>query len=244
MVDPAPDRRVPALMPLGSRVVGILLWPRRTYSSVLAHGPWLDALVLTTLVSAVALTLFLATSVGRQAWVDQVVASLESWGRTLNDEEYARLEARAAVGRFVNPLAVLVVTPLMSAIVAALLVAVCNARLGAQATFRQGLALVAHSGIVAMLHRLVMLPHNYMAETLSTPTNLSVYFPTLSETGLLASFFGMIDLFVIWRVFVLAIGLSVLYGRRTQPFAAALFSAYAVIGFIIAAAKSVLAGTS
>ena len=30
---------------------------------------------------------------------------------------------------------------------------------------------------------------------------------------------GMIDLFVVWWVFILAIGLGVLYQRRTQPVA-------------------------
>jgi hypothetical protein len=242
MTDAAPDRRRTAPLPLGSRVIGMLLSPRRTSASVIAYGQWLDVLTLTTLVSSAALALFLTTSVGRQAWVDQVVGSIESWGVTLDDQTYARLEDRAAVARFVNPAALLIVTPLMTALVAAVLVAVCNAWLGARATLRQGLALVAHGGIITMIQHLVTMPHNFFKETLSAPTNLGVYFPTLSDTGFLATLLGAIDLFVVWRMLVLAIGLAVLYGSTTLRLAVALLSAYGAIGLLIAATKTVFTG--
>ena len=38
----------------------------------------------------------------------------------------------------------------------------------------------------------------------------------------------MIDLFLIWWLLVLAIGLAVLYRRKTQPIALALYGVYAV----------------
>jgi hypothetical protein len=53
----------------------------------------------------------------------------------------------------------------------------------------------------------------------------------------------MIDLFIIWWVIVLAIGLGVLYRRRTQPIAIALFVVYAVIAIGAAAIMSRLGGT-
>jgi uncharacterized membrane-anchored protein len=52
----------------------------------------------------------------------------------------------------------------------------------------------------------------------------------------------MVDLFVIWWVFVLAIGLAVLYRRRTQPIALGLFSVYAVIAVVVAAIMSRMGG--
>jgi hypothetical protein len=46
--------------------------------------------------------------------------------------------------------------------------------------------------------------------------------PMLSETSFAAHLLGTIDLFLIWYLFILAIGLGVLYRRRTQPIAISL----------------------
>jgi hypothetical protein len=54
----------------------------------------------------------------------------------------------------------------------------------------------------------------------------------------------MVDLFIIWYVIVLAIGLAVLYKRRTQPIAASLFIVYGVIAVVIALVKSSLGGSN
>jgi hypothetical protein len=54
----------------------------------------------------------------------------------------------------------------------------------------------------------------------------------------------MIDLFIIWWFIVLAIGLAVLYRRRTQPIAISLFAVYLVIILCAAAVMSALGGTN
>jgi len=53
----------------------------------------------------------------------------------------------------------------------------------------------------------------------------------------------MIDIFVVWWVFVLAVGVAVLYRRRTQPIAIGLFGVYAVIALAVATIMSRLGGT-
>jgi hypothetical protein len=60
----------------------------------------------------------------------------------------------------------------------------------------------------------------------------------LSETSFAAHLLGTIDLFLIWYLFILAIGLGVLYRRRTQPIEISLLSLYAVIALAIAVFKS------
>jgi hypothetical protein len=47
----------------------------------------------------------------------------------------------------------------------------------------------------------------------------------------------------VWWLFVLAVGLAVLYRRRTQPIAFGLFGVYAVIALGVAAVMSRLGGT-
>jgi uncharacterized membrane-anchored protein len=52
----------------------------------------------------------------------------------------------------------------------------------------------------------------------------------------------MIDIFYVWYVIVLAIGLAVLYRRRTQPIAITLFAIYGVIAIVVALIKTKLGG--
>jgi len=64
--------------------------------------------------------------------------------------------------------------------------------------------------------------------------NLAALLPMLDETSFLAKFLGMIDLFLIWWVVVLAIGLAALYKKQTSSVATGLFIFYGVIALAIA----------
>ena len=66
----------------------------------------------------------------------------------------------------------------------------------------------------------------------------------LDENSFAARVLGMIDLFWIWYVIVLAIGLAVLYKRRTQPIAIGLLAVYAVIAVCIALIRGMFGGTN
>jgi hypothetical protein len=71
-------------------------------------------------------------------------------------------------------------------------------------------------------------------------TNLAVFAPFLDEKSFGAHVLGAIDLFTIWWIVSLSIGLGVLYKRRTSPIAWSLIGVYVLIGVIIAAVRSAL----
>ena len=68
--------------------------------------------------------------------------------------------------------------------------------------------------------------------------NLSVFAPMLEETSFVNRFLSTIDLFYVWSTFITAVGLGVLYKRRTGPIAMVLFGIYLVIALIIAFVRS------
>jgi hypothetical protein len=106
---------------------------------------------------------------------------------------------------------------------------VFNAALGGDATFKQVYAVVAHSGILIAVQQLFTLPLDYARETMSSPTNLAVFLPFLDEGSFFARLLGSIDLFRIWWIVNLAIGMAVLYKRRTAPIATTMLVLYAAI---------------
>lgn len=243
MTDAAPTSATAPLPSLPARVIGILTSPRETFARVVASPRWFGMLALTVAVTALCLWAFLSTEVGQQAVVDQGVATLESWGRTVDDEAYAAIERQAQIARYVNPLSVVVIAPIITAIMSAILLGVFNALLGGNASFKQVMAVVAHAGPVSMLQQLFSLPLNYMRGSASSPTNLGVFFPMVADDSFLGSVLGTIDLFIIWWMVVLAIGLSVLFKRPTRPIVIGLALVYAVIALAIAGIKAAVGGS-
>ena len=68
--------------------------------------------------------------------------------------------------------------------------------------------------------------------------NVAALLPMLDDRSLVARFLGAVDLFQIWWLMVLAIGLGVAYRKRTRPIAIALFGIYVAIALVAAAVMS------
>ena len=83
---------------------------------------------------------------------------------------------------------------------------------------------------------------NYFRGAVTSATNLAVLLPMVPPKSLLGRVLAMTDLFLIWYLLVLAIGLAVLYRRRTQPIALTLYSVYAAGVIVFAAVMSRLGG--
>ena len=132
--------------------------------------------------------------------------------------------------------------PLVAVILAGIFLGVFNAIMGGNAKFKQVFAVVAHSGVVIAVQQFFILPLDYFRESLSSPTNLAVFVPMLDENTFVVRALGAIDLFLIWWMVNLSIGLAVLYKRRTGPIAITLITIYVVLALVIAGIKTALAG--
>ena len=104
-------------------------------------------------------------------------------------------------------------------------------------TFKQVYAISAHSAIISAL-QLVFTTIVTIAAGRTSGANLAVFTPMLDDTTLVYKFLSYIDLFYIWSTFITAVGLAVLYKRRTGPIAMVLFGIYFVIALLIAFIRS------
>ena len=64
----------------------------------------------------------------------------------------------------------------------------------------------------------------------------------LEPGSFLARLVGAIDLFIVWQLMVLAIGVAVLYGTRTGPIVTTFYTLYALIAVGIAVVMSRIGG--
>ena len=224
----------PAPMNVFTRFIGVIFSPRQTFENVAAHPRVLGMLILICLLSAAVLGVFFSTQIGKDAWLEAATASRPD----MPPEQFAMMEKMAGwAGAFAIGQA-LIGVPLMILIISGLLFAIFNAAMGGNATFKQVFAVTTHAWVIPAVSQLFTLPLSYARGTLSSATNLAVLLPMIDEESFLGAFLGSIDFFLLWGLFVLAVGLAVLFRRKTQPIAVSLFSIYVVIALIIAAVKS------
>jgi hypothetical protein len=239
-----------------ARFVGILMSPRATFAGVVARPRWFGMLALTIVISIVCISGFMSTAVGRQAMVDQVEKGFDSSQRLMRGlgiemPESAREQALAQYRDaptwrlIIGPtISILIITPIVMLIIAGIFFGVF-AMMGGGASFKQVLAVVVHAGAVSAVGAVFLTPLNYFRESLDSAANLYVFVSSFVPDGsVVAKFLGMIDLFRVWWVFVLATGLAVLYRRRTQPIAISLYSVYGIIALVWAVVAAWLAARS
>jgi hypothetical protein len=238
-----PDRpRASVSRSLPARIAGVLFSPRATYADVAVRPRALGVLMFVVLVGTLAVFLFLSTDVGKDAFIDQQVQQRESFGRPVTDAQYEQLERIAPYAPYFGAVFQLVSLPLLGAVIAGIALAVFNALLGGEATFKQVFAIVAHSGVVLSLMQLFGLPLAYAQKTISSATSLAVFAPFLDESSFAARLLGAVDLFMIWWIISLAIGLGVLYRKRTGPIATTMMILYVAIAIVIAVVKTAMSG--
>jgi len=232
----APAKSLPA------RFMGILFAPRATYADVAAHPRWLGIFLTVFLITASAATALMSTEIGRNALLDQQIAQQESFGRKMTQEQIDQLEKISAYYVYGAPVIQLVSLTVGCLVIAGLAFAVFNAIMGGDAAFKQVFAVVAHSGVVLAVLSLFTTPLAYARESMAGATNLGVFLPFLDESTFVARMLGAIDLIFIWWMLSLAIGLGVLYRKRTGPIATTLLAIYVAIAVIIAAIKTASTG--
>lgn len=241
MTDNATIHATPAGQPmsLAARLVGIVTSPRNTFLSVAAAPRWLGMALIVVLVTMGAQMWFQSTEVGRQATLDESVRRVESFGVKVSDEMYEGMRKGimepSTASRVISVVSMVVLPVLVWAILTGLLFLVFGVFTGGNATFKQVFAVVVHSWVISMIGTLFLTPMNYVRQSLSSATNLGVFLPFLPEGSFLARLAGMADLFLIWWLTVLAVGVAVTYKKKTGSVAMVLFGFYAVIALGIAA---------
>ena len=232
----------PARLGVVTRFLGIITSPRDTFGSVVAHPRWLGMLLLVTVLMALFAALPMTTEAGKEAALDAQVKQMEGLGFTVDDRQYENMRAAVAFAPYTTGLFLLVSTPVLTLVVAGILFGVFNVVMGGDASFRQLFAVVVHASVISCLLQLFTGPLNYFRGAVTSATNLAALLPMLDDTSFLGRVLALTDLFLIWYVLVLAIGLGVLYRRRTQPIAITLYGLYAVVVVVVAAVMSRLGG--
>lgn len=234
----------PDKSPMLARVIGIIRRPPVTFRAVVAEPRWAGLLLLLFSVNFGVNAVFLTTPVGRQALVDQWERTALAFGQKVDAARYAEFQDVSRHGVAYAAVIQLVRGPVAAVALAALLYGAFTVLTGEKRAFGQVMAVVVHSTVILTLHAIVAVPSHYVQESVASPTTLVQLFPVTNASSPVARLLGAIDLFVVWWLVVLALGLGILYGRRTWRIAALLTGVYAGVALALAAAMTILGGTA
>ncbi len=221
----------PALPGLFARAIGVITSPGETFRHVTRTPKVAGMLFLVCAAAALTQGLPQFTERGRAMVLEMQVEQTERFtGQPVTDETYEVLRQRGQFGAYMALLGSFIFVPFVSVVMTAILWAAFNTIMGGTATFKHVMAVVVHSQIIGSVGGLISAPVMYMRGQMSTSVaNLGALAASLDEGSYLARVLGMIDLFAVWWIVVLAIGLATLYKRTVSGVTTGLLITYLVI---------------
>ena len=223
---------------LFARLIGVLFSPKETFAAIVARPRWLAVMIVTLVMSSAAYYVILSSQDMQDAIVDQQVRAMESRGNVVSDQQIANIERFIGYLPVGYAVGIFVLGPLFGAAIAGIVTGIFTTLMGGNGTFKQVFAVMNHAGFLPAISALFiagMLAVGAKPIGARPPgANLGVFLPMLEETSFLAVLLRSIDMFLLWWMVVLAIGLGVLYKRRTGPIATTFIGLYIVIALLIA----------
>lgn len=226
------------------RLIGVIRCPRTTFRAVASSPRWVGLVAVLAVVTAGSQALLFQTEVGQVALVDQWERTALAFGQPVDDARYAELQRLSGSGPLYGVARALAVGPVLTVVLASVIALVFRRRPEGTVSFSQVLAVVGHASVILALRELVSVPVSYVREATGGATSLGLWFPALDAASFGGRFVGALDVFVLWWVVLLAIGVGILYGRQARPLAAAFLGVYGGVALLLAATMTALGGTA
>jgi hypothetical protein len=203
-------------------------------TEVVRHPAFITTWMVVLLVVAVCGGLLLSTPTGQQLLVDERVRVTEAMGGRVDDAAYARLQNDPPVSIYLTSGGRLLLTPPVTMAVAFGVMALAR-RDGARVTFVTALAVAVHATVVLALQQIIATPLHYAYESLTNPTNLAGLLGAFDEGSWPARLFGAIDVFGLWWLWLLSLGLAAATGRPARQYIWKVLAVYIGVAAIVAA---------
>jgi hypothetical protein len=224
-------------------LIGVIRRPRATFRALTAAPRWLGVMVVLMVAAGASQGLWLTTERGRLALVDQWERTALAFGQDVDDARYEQFHAFSRNGALYGVASAVLSGPVLTIAVAACVFLLFRPVTEA-VSFVQVLSVVVYASVILTLRQVIAAPISFANESTASATSLGGWFRTMDEASPVARFFGAIDLFVVWWVVVLAIGVAVLYRRQARTLTAAFLGVYVGMALLLAVAMTVLGGTA
>jgi hypothetical protein len=188
--------------------------------------------------------IFFQTDVGQVALVDQWERTALAFGQTVDDARYAEMQALSRSGPLYGVATSVAAGPVLTLALATVVFLVFRRRDGGTVSYSQVVAVIAHASVILAIRELVSVPVSLAREATGGATSLGLWFPALDVASFAGRFVGALDVFVIWWVVLLGIGVGVLYEWPARSLSATFLGVYAGVALLLAITMTVMGGTT
>jgi hypothetical protein len=229
-----------------SRLTGVFFEPKKAFADIAERPRWIVPLVLTLLASLVFVTA-ISTRIG---WDRVVRQQLEQRMATMSQDQRAAVEKTmdlqvkiASISGYAAPI---IVVPLSYIIMAGVLLGIASGIMSAGIRFKQMFAIVCYSTLPGLISTalsiVVVFLKNPDEFNVQNPLgfNPGAYMDPLTTNKFVHSLATSLDLFVIWIVLLLALGIKAAAGKKLS-FAGAL-CAVAIPWVVVVFGKAAVSG--
>jgi hypothetical protein len=219
--EPVPHSSLP------SRIVKLFVSPGELFEEFREHAPWGGALGITLAISIIA-SAAIFFLVPTETFAELIRNDILSKGGQLPPEEMmAKIVPQAKLFGLIAA----VFGPFVSAlIVATVLLVVCRFAMGGKSAFNQYLAVTTHVQVLLAVGGALVAPLIFMKRDPSVNLSLTLLFSDLTPKSPVFGLLHSLDVFHVWALALIAIGVSKIDGRRSWvPSAVVLTLVYLVV---------------
>jgi len=106
--------------------------------------------------------------------------------------------------------------------------------LGGQATYKETLAVVLYANLVSIVEQILKIPLMLQTGSIRVETGLALLLPGSLDGTLIYRFFHGLDFFAMWKVFLVALGVALVYKVEEKKARIVLFGAWVLVTFLMA----------
>lgn len=189
-----------------SRFFGIFFEPRKVFLSLDKKPVWIDVLIVLLLLLVLTLYFF------------QPLILQEQKAKILKNEKLSEEQKSLAVQSIDQPFTKIMIWVggvlgflIVFFIVAGIFFLIANFILGGEGSYKRMLSIYAHSSLVMVPASIVKLPLALVKKTMMVQTSPAAFLSPEAEGSVLYVLFSSLDIFTIWTLILISLGVSVLY---------------------------------
>lgn len=200
----------PERLNIFQRAAGVFASPQQTFADIARRPDWITPLIFVVLATVILTQLSVPAILSDYATSDQLEKMIQRRNLTEEQTDRAMEMARTQMKNF-SAVSAGVGVILISLVTAAVLLFMGNIVLGGAAGFKQVFAVYCWGGLVAILGYLLRIPLVLQQVTTKVYFGPAVLFPADAENTPLFKVAIALDVFILWRMALVAVGFAAIY---------------------------------
>jgi hypothetical protein len=218
------------------RLTGIFVSPAKVFESLRPRPIWILPFLILLLYIPILQLISFSSETGKEAIRQEMMKSPRSAQMTPEQQERA-----LGFSKVIVPVSTLIAFPVITFALVGIIYFIFSILLGGESTYKQALSAWTHCGLIGLVGGAIQTGMVFLKGNLTPTTSIAAFLPFLDEKTFLYKLFQTFDLFVLWQLAVLSIGMGIMSRVGTKKAAVAIFSAFVTLAVLIAGIRQAFA---